>query len=113
MTTAGGGFVAAGGGGVAGGGAGGGVVRVAGGSGCRFALGGASGFGPDDLGGAGSGAGSCASASPAPTANAQHRTISTDARRSNDRLEPLMRCPPLFLPPSVLTHQARQVNGIA
>ena len=62
VTAAGGGFVAAGGGGVARGGAGGGVVRVAGCSGCRFALGGASGLGPDEFGGAGSGAGSCASA---------------------------------------------------
>jgi hypothetical protein len=65
-TTGGGGVVTTAAGGVAGGGgggAGGGVTRVAGfWAGSRFALGGASGFGAEDLGGAGSGAGSCASA---------------------------------------------------
>jgi hypothetical protein len=64
-TCAGGGVTAAGGGAVGGGweaGGGGGVARVAGVSDCRFALGGASGLGPDEFGGAGSGAGSCASA---------------------------------------------------
>ena len=82
MTAAGGG----GGGGGAAGGAGGGVTRVAVfGAGWRCPLGGASGFGVDVFGGAGSGAGSCPKAGPAETAHAQHTTRSTDAFRSNDR----------------------------
>src|SRR5918995_5000230 len=46
-------------------------------------------------------------------AKAQHSTISTDACRNNDPLEPLMRFPPVFLPPPVLNDPGRQVNGSA
>ena len=99
VTTGADGVTAAGGGGGGGaaGGAGGGVTRVAVfGVGWRCALGGASGFGVEVFGGAGSGAGSCAKAGPAATAHAQHTAMSTDACRSNDR--PVISLSPSLLP---------------
>lgn len=96
-----------------GGGAGGGVTRAAGGGGGGggVAPGTGSGLGDCVFGGAGSGAGAAASTGPARTAPAQQTRRKTDACRSNDRAEPLIRALPQLGTTPVLDDSAQRVNG--